>query len=74
MNKSTRASRKGTYHRIRGDSGQLRRTGIAMLLLGAAAVSWFVIVQSIHKLPQAAFLPFVGCGYGKSYCAAAEYD
>ena len=37
MNKSTRASRKGTYRRIRGDSGQLRRTGIAMLLLGAAA-------------------------------------
>ena len=32
-----RANSKPVYRRLRGDSGQLRRTGITMLLLGAAA-------------------------------------
>ena len=37
MTKSARERKKTVYRRIRGDSGQLRRNGIAMILLGAVA-------------------------------------
>ena len=48
MKKRNGRSGKPIYRRIRGDSGQLRRTGIAMILLGA--VAFVPVIGQLYRL------------------------
>ena len=56
MNKSPKNGNKKIYRRIRGDSGQLRRTGITMILLGA--VAFLPVIGQLYSLMVADYDSF----------------
>ena len=56
MNKSPKTGNKKIYRRIRGDSGQLRRTGITMILLGA--VAFLPVIGQLYSLMVADYDAF----------------